>query len=105
MSDKQEHVFVTKSGVWLLEAQKPVERPGWWKGNGCQQTGIGGGGTPVQRLTFPPPPCCTNNQGARDFIDGERGLQAETAESALMLILKLVFSGLTSGHLGGFKYS
>ena len=28
MSDKQECVFVTKSGVWLLTAQKPVERPG-----------------------------------------------------------------------------
>lgn len=105
MSDKQERVFVTRSGVWPLAAQEPAERPGWWKGNGCQQMGLRGGGTPVRRLTSPPPPRCTNNQRARAFIDGERGLQAETAESALMLILRLVFSGLTSGHLGCFKYS
>lgn len=44
-----------------------VERK-WMPANGN-----GGGGTPVQRLTSPPQPCCTNNQGARDFIDGERG--------------------------------
>ena len=26
--------FVTESlcGVWLLAAQKPINRPGWWKG-------------------------------------------------------------------------
>ena len=23
---------VTESGVWLLAAQNPIERPGWWKG-------------------------------------------------------------------------
>ena len=23
---------VTKSGIWLFAAQKPIERPGWWKG-------------------------------------------------------------------------
>ena len=38
----------------------------------------------------------TDNQWARAFIDGERGLHAETAQSALMVILKLVIGGLTS---------
>ena len=50
----------------------------------------------MQKLTPLPPPCCTNSQGARTFVDGERGLHAETAESAPMLIFRLVFSGLTS---------
>ena len=51
----------------------------------------GGGRTPVQRLTPP-----TDNQWARAFIGGGRGLHAETAQSALMVILKLVIGGLTS---------
>ena len=51
----------------------------------------GRGQTPVQRPTpFP------DNQWARAFIDGGRGLCAETAQSALTVILKLVISGLTS---------
>ena len=36
-----------------------------------------------------------DKQGARAFIGGGRGLQAETAQSALTVILKLVISGLT----------
>ena len=36
------------------------------------------------------------NQGARAFIDGGRGLYAETAQSALTVILRLVISDLTS---------
>ena len=44
-----------------------------------------GGRTPVQRPTPP-----RDNQWARDFIDGRRGLRAETAQSALTVILKLV---------------
>ena len=36
------------------------------------------------------------NQWARAFIDGGRGLHAETAQSALTVILKLVTGGLTS---------
>ena len=37
-----------------------------------------------------------NNQGVRAFIDRERGLQAEMAQSALTVILRLVICGLTS---------
>ena len=40
--------------------------------------------------------CPKSNQGARAVIDGGRGLQAETAQSALTVILKLVTGGLTS---------
>ena len=36
-----------------------------------------------------------SNQGARTFIDREKGLHAETIQSALTIILKLVISGLT----------
>ena len=39
----------------------------------------------VQRLTPP-----TDNQWAKDFIDRGRGLHAETAPSALTVILKSV---------------
>ena len=38
----------------------------------------------------------TDNQGARAFIDGGQGLHAETAQSALTVVLKLVIGGLTS---------
>ena len=37
-----------------------------------------------------------HNQWARVFIDGGRGLHAETVQSALIVILKLVIGGLTS---------
>ena len=36
-----------------------------------------------------------DSQGARDFVDRGRGLHAETAHSALTIILKLVIRGLT----------
>ena len=35
-----------------------------------------------------------DKQGARAFIGGGRGLQAETAQSALTVILKLIVGGL-----------
>ena len=41
----------------------------------------------------PPPP---DNQGARAFIDGGRGLHAERAQSALTVLSILVISGLIS---------
>ena len=37
----------------------------------------------------------SDNQGARAFIDGGRGLRAETAPPALTVILKLVIGVLT----------
>ena len=53
---------------------------------------MGRGRTPVQRPTPPSP----DNQGARAFIDRGRELHAETIQSALTVILKLVIGGLTS---------
>ena len=43
-----------------------------------------------------PPHTYTDSQGARNFIDGGRGLHAETAQLALTFTLKLVIGGLTS---------
>ena len=48
--------------------------------------------TSVQRLTSPP----LATSGARAFIVRRRGLHAETAQSALTVIFKLVIGGLTS---------
>ena len=47
---------------------------------------------PVQRTIPLPKLDCL---GARAFIDRERGVQAETAPSALIVILILVIGGLT----------
>ena len=44
----------------------------------------------------PAPPPAPDNQGARAFIDRGRGLHAETIQSALPVILKLVIGGLIS---------
>ena len=49
--------------------------------------------TPVQRLTPLP---ATDNQWERTFIDRGRELYAETAQSALTVILKLIIGGLTN---------
>ena len=57
---------------------------GNWSGEGWQK--------PVQRSTSPP----LTVSGARAFIDRWRGLHAETAQSALTVIYKLVVGGLTS---------
>ena len=38
----------------------------------------------------------TDSQWARAFIDGQKGLHEETAQTALAVILELVISGLTS---------
>ena len=88
--------IVTESGVQLLAAQKPIKTQIWWKGK-CfilEASNWWGGRIPVQRPTPPMPP--TNNQGARAFIGEGRGLHAETARSALTVILKLVIGGLPS---------
>ena len=68
---------------------------------GGGQPGLGGGGqTCVQRTTL-----LTDNQGARAFIGEGRGLDAETARSALTVILKLVMRWSDQCHLGCFRYS
>ena len=86
-------------GVRPLAAQKPIKRPGWWKGDFalCWMLAAWrrGGWTPVQRPTPPP----TDNQWATAFIDRGRGRHADIARSVLAVILKLVIGTLTSGIL------
>ena len=54
-----------------------------------------GGWVSIQRPTLPRLSPLPENQWARAFIDRERGLHAETAQSVLTVILKLVIDGLT----------
>ena len=70
---------------------------------GFRQPVAGGGGKvdSCPKTKSPSP----DNQWSRTFIDGGRGLHAETAQAALTVILKLVFGGLTSVILTVFKYS
>ena len=74
-------------GFQLLTAQKPISRPGWWKGKfGLFQVPatVGGGRqASVQRLTFPQPPAQTSRGlGVGESINRVRGggLHAETKE-------------------------
>ena len=55
---------------------------GWWRADACPKAN-----------SLPPPP---DNQGAGAFIHRGKALHAETAQSALTVILKLVISGPTS---------
>ena len=86
-------------GVWRLPAQKPINRPGWWKGKFAlfqmlTTGGAGGWQTFVQKLTLAPPP---PKQGVRTFVDRVGwGVHAETVQSSLTVIFTLVISGLTS---------
>ena len=88
-----QRTFINESGVQLLTAQKPIKRPGWWKGTfglfWMQVCVLGGRWIPVQRLT--PPPL---TMGGQELL--QRGLHVETVQSALTVILKLVIGGLTS---------
>ena len=88
--------FVTGSGVRLLAAQKPIKRPGWWRGKFALfwmlATGAGRMGNSCPKADSP-----TDNRWASAFIDrGKGGLCAEPAQAAPTGILKLVIGGLTS---------
>ena len=84
---------VSKSGVQLFPVQKPIKRPGWWKGRlALFQRPAMRRGRLLSRLLAPH----TGNQRARTFIDGGSGLRAKTAQSDLTVILKLVIGGLIS---------
>ena len=82
--------------VQLFTAQRPINRPGWWKGKFALfqmlTAGQEGGRLSQGRLT----PLAAG--GARAFTD-RRGLHVETSQAALTVIFKLVISGLTSVHL------
>ena len=89
---------------WSMCYQGPAARR--WKAN-CRQTSVGRkgkvalfrrpatGGGEGGRLFKGRLPSNSDNQEARAFIDRARRLHAETAQSALTVILKLVIGGLT----------
>ena len=81
-----------KVGVWLLTNQKSINRPINRKRKFAlfQMPATGGRGRSVQR---PTPPLIISRQEV--FIDRRRGLHAETVQSALTVIFKLVMGGLT----------
>ena len=66
---------ITESGVWLLVAQKPLKRPGWWKGKllyfGCWQ--LGGVDFYLKGDSSLP----SDHQWARAFTGAGRGLHEE----------------------------
>ena len=83
-----------RCGYWLLAAQQPINRPGWWKGKFTLfQIWATGGWTSVQRRTPLP---ANDGQWTRAVIGWGRELHGETAQSALTVIFKLVIGGLTS---------
>ena len=85
----------------MLAAQKSVNRPGWWKGKFAlfqmPATGLMGGvRIDVCSKADSPPHPPTGNQWGKNFYSQKEGLRAETAQSALTVIFKLVMGGLTS---------
>ena len=86
-----EVITLSKGGVWLLTAQKPTKKPGWWKGKFAlfwiQQPGGREDTCPKAKS-----PYWQHNQWARAFVDRGRDLRAEIAQSALTVIMKLVIS-------------
>ena len=75
---------VNESGGWLLAAQRSIKRQVRGKESllyfkGCNREWGVGGQTPIQMLTSP---TFTDNQRARAFIDGGRGLHAKTVQLA-----------------------
>ena len=91
--------LLTKGTVWLPTAQKPVNRPDWWKGKFVlfQMPATAGECRHLFRGWLPPPyspqPPTTGIQWGKIFY---RQKEAETAQSALPAIFKLVIGGLTS---------
>ena len=86
--------LLPKSGIRLLTAQKPINRLGWWEGKFAlfQMLATGGEGRCLSKGHL----SAADNRGPRALIGRGRGLHAETAQSALMVVLKSVSGGLTS---------
>ena len=57
------------------------------------------GEMPVQKTDVPP-----DNHGARAFINRGRRLHAEIAQSALIVILKLIMSWSNQKYIDCFRY-
>ena len=93
---------VTESGVWLLTAQKPIKRPGWYKVccilDANKLSTLEAGGVREKADACPKADSLHPQPVGKSFYRQrkEAWLHAETAQSALTSILKLVISGLTS---------
>ena len=81
----------------MLTTQKPIKQASLWIGKLAlfQIPATGWGGWTFVRRPTPPHPPCFGKQRVRVFIDRGRGLQAETAQSALIVSFRLVIGGLT----------
>ena len=95
-------LYVTRRGGWrvqLLATQKSINRPGGWKGNFALfqiklATGGREGGGYLSKGR-PPLPLTSGGESFYRQI-GVGGFHAETAQSSLTVIFKLVICGLTS---------
>lgn len=96
--DKQERVFVTRSGVWPLAAQKP-DREARLVEEEMDASRRGSGGGTCPKADFPSPTTLHQQSGGKSFYRRERapGRNSKVSSDAH---LQLVFSSLTSGHLG-----
>ena len=83
-----------QDGVWLLAVQKPISRPGWWKGKFALFQMLA---TVVVDVCPKADSPTLATSGARAFINRrwEWGLHRETAQSPLTVI-KLVIADLPS---------
>ena len=87
------------SGVQLPTAQKPMNRPDWWKGKFALflmlETGVAGqGGGHLFKGGLPPP----QQAGGESFYRQSKGrwLHAEIVQSSLTVLFTLIIGGLTS---------
>ena len=99
----------TENGIRLLATQKPTKRPGWWERKlalfWIPATGAGGGyGGGDVCLSRGQLSATYIQQVGKSFYRLREGLHAETAQSALTVILKLVIQWTDQRHLDCFKY-
>ena len=88
-------LIVIKGGVRLLTTQQPIKRQGWWKGKVALFQSLATAGWRADS--------CPNADSlprhwqsvGKSFNRWGEGLHAETAQSALTVILKLVIGGLS----------
>ena len=94
---RQSKCYLKSVWIWLLTAQKPINRPGWWKGKFISNAGSWGRGRVADicpKADSPPPGNQRGKSSYRQSVGG--GLYAEIAQSSLTVIFKLVTGGVTS---------
>ena len=81
-------------GVWLPTSQKPINSPSWWKVcfiSDAYRWGKEEGGH-LCKGWFP----LSDSHWGKGFYRQKEGTDAETAQSVLTIIFKLIIYGLTS---------